>query len=153
MNDLITVMVPVYNVEKYLDKCVTSILNQSYKNLDVLLINDGSTDHSGDICDKYVQLDKRVRVIHKFNEGVSKTRNQGIEYAKGKYLVFVDSDDYLEVDYCKNMYEAQQQYQDAFVMCGFKTVYVTGEENSFYFQKGKAISEVSTKNIIELVSF
>lgn len=151
MNDIITVMVPVYNVEKYLDKCITSILNQSYKNIDVLLINDGSTDRSGEICDKYAKLDERVRVIHKANEGVSKTRNRGIDCANGKYLVFVDSDDYLEVDYCKKLYEAQQKYEDAFVMCGFKTVFVSGEENFFVFEKAERFSELSTKDIIELI--
>lgn len=151
MNDIITVMVPVYNVEKYLDKCITSILNQSYKNIDVLLINDGSTDRSGEICDKYAELDKRVRVIHKANEGVSKTRNQGIECANGKYLVFVDSDDYLEIDYCKKLYDTQQQYGDAFVMCGFKTVFVSGEEEFFCFEKVEKLSELSTKDIIELI--
>lgn len=151
MNDIITVMVPVYNVEKYLEKCITSILNQSYKNIDVLLINDGSTDRSGEICDKYAKLDKRVRVIHKVNEGVSKTRNRGIDFAKGKYLVFVDSDDYLEIDYCKKLYEAQQQHENAFIMCGFKTVFASGEEDFFCFEKTERFSELSTKDIIELI--
>lgn len=101
MNNLISVIVPIYNSEKYLPKCIESILSQTYKNLELILINDGSTDKSLNICNYYKSLDNRIIVIDKPNEGVSATRNLGIKIAKGDYLGFVDSDDYIE----DNMYE------------------------------------------------
>jgi len=92
----ISVVVPVYNSEEYLPKCIESILNQSFSDFELILIDDGSSDGSGRICDGYARKDDRVRVIHKRNEGVSAARNDGIDAAKGKYLSFVDSDDYIE---------------------------------------------------------
>ncbi|MDU5335237.1 glycosyltransferase family 2 protein [Enterococcus sp.] len=97
----ISIIVPVYNVEKYLRKCVESILNQTFKDFELILVDDGSPDNSGAICDQYAKRDARVRVIHKENGGLSSARNAGIEIAKGKYLGFVDSDDYIAED----MYE------------------------------------------------
>lgn len=103
MNPLISIIVPVYNVEKYLAKCVDSILTQSYKNIELILINDGSVDSSAAICDSYAEKDSRVRVIHKENGGVAKARNLGIENAKGEYFCFVDSDDYVHPEYIECM--------------------------------------------------
>ncbi|MPQ43059.1 glycosyltransferase family 2 protein [Clostridium tarantellae] len=91
---LISVIIPVYNVEKYLQQCVESVLNQSFKNIEVILINDGSTDNSKKICNEYELKDSRVKVIHKKNKGLSHTRNVGIKASKGDYLLFLDSDDY-----------------------------------------------------------
>lgn len=93
---LISVIVPVYNTEKYLRKCVDSIINQTYKKLEIILVDDGSPDNSGQICDDYVQKDERVKVIHKKNGGLSDARNAGIKVAMGEYLGFVDSDDWIE---------------------------------------------------------
>ena len=93
---LVSVIVPVYNVERYLTICIDSILSQTYDNLEVLLIDDGSLDSSGSICDKYAQSDKRVKVIHKENGGLSSARNIGMKNASGEYYFFVDSDDYIE---------------------------------------------------------
>ena len=98
---LISVIVPVYNIEKYLERCVNSIREQTYTNLEILLVDDGSTDSSGTICDKFAEEDNRVRVFHKENGGSSSARNLGIAEAKGEYLGFVDSDDYISA----NMYE------------------------------------------------
>jgi len=95
----ISVIVPVYNVEKFLAKCINSILNQTEKDFEVILVNDGSKDASGEICDSYARQDKRIRVFHRNNEGVSVARNYGIKQAKGKYIVFVDSDDWIEEYY------------------------------------------------------
>ena len=100
-NPLISIIVPVYNIEKYLPRCIESVLLQTYKNLELILVDDGSTDKSGEICDLYQQKDSRVRVIHKRNGGSSSARNEGIGIAKGLFLGFVDSDDYVE----KTMYE------------------------------------------------
>lgn len=99
--DLITVIVPVFNVEKYLSRCIESIIKQTYSNLEIILVNDGSTDNSSNICDNYAKLDDRLKVIHKKNGGLSEARNFGIRVAQGEYIAFVDSDDYIE----ENMYE------------------------------------------------
>lgn len=97
----ISVIVPVYNVEQYLPRCVESILAQTYENLEILLVEDGTKDNSGAICDAYARQDARVKAIHKENGGLSSARNAGIDAATGDYLSFVDSDDWIEPD----MYE------------------------------------------------
>ena len=101
MKPEISIIVPVYNVEKYLVQCLNSICNQTYKNLQIILVDDGSEDLSGKICDEYQEKDKRIHVIHKKNEGLSEARNVGVQMAMGKYVGFVDSDDWIELD----MYE------------------------------------------------
>ena len=93
--DKVSVIVPVYNVEKYLDECVHSIICQSYSNLEIILVDDGSSDTSGQKCDKYKEIDNRIKVIHKRNGGLSDARNAGIEIASGEYISFIDSDDYV----------------------------------------------------------
>lgn len=98
MENLISIIVPVYNVENYLRKCVDSIINQSYKNLEIILVDDGSTDSSGKICDEYSLKDSRIKVIHKKNGGLSDARNAGMEIASGDFWGFVDSDDYIDSD-------------------------------------------------------
>lgn len=97
---LISIVVPVYNVESYLVNCVSSIIEQTYKNLEIILVDDGSTDKSKKICDDLAKKDKRIKVIHKDNGGLSSARNAGIDVAKGEYIGFVDSDDKIN----KNMY-------------------------------------------------
>ena len=99
MNPLISIIVPVYNVEEYLPKCLYSIVNQTYKNLEIILVDDGSSDNSGIICDEYAKKDRRIKSIHKENKGVSSSRNIGIKNARGEYILFVDSDDEIEKDY------------------------------------------------------
>ena len=105
-NDLITIIVPVYKVEKYLAKCIENIINQSYANLEIILIDDGSPDNCGEMCDNYAREDKRIKVIHKENGGLSDARNRAIDITTGKYILLVDSDDYLEknaVEYLSNV--------------------------------------------------
>lgn len=106
MKKLVSVVIPVYNVEEYLDECLASVVHQSYTCLDIIVIDDGSTDKSGEICDKYAQQDNRIRVCHKKNEGVSAARNMGIDMALGEYLIFVDSDDMIH----ENMIEIYMEY-------------------------------------------
>lgn len=101
MNLNISVIIPVYNIERFLPRCLDSIVNQTYKRLEIILVNDGSTDASGNICDSYAQQDKRIKVIHQANAGVSAARNAGLGVATGDYISFVDPDDWLE----NNMYE------------------------------------------------
>lgn len=103
MGEKISVIVPVYNVDKYLDKCIGSIQQQTVKDLDIILVDDGSTDSSSTICDKYAVEDKRVRVIHKKNGGLSSARNAGLECALGDYVSFIDSDDYIAPDFYESM--------------------------------------------------
>ena len=105
-NCLVTIVVPVYNVERYLDDCVRSIVDQSYDDLEIILVDDGSTDSSGKKCDNWDSVDKRIKVIHQDNLGLSGARNTGISIAKGDYIAFIDSDDYIHRDYVKSMYEA-----------------------------------------------
>ena len=111
--ETVTVVVPVYNAERHLEKCVDSILNQTYRNLEVLLIDDESTDQSGRLCEKFQKADSRVKVIHKKNGGAGSARNAGIDLAKGKYLLFVDSDDYLDEKLIrKAVYLAEEEKAD-----------------------------------------
>ena len=105
MNQLISVIVPVYNVEKYIGRCVKSILDQSYQKLEIILVDDGSTDQSGSLCDEWERKDERIQVIHKENGGLSDARNAGIRNAKGEYLCFIDSDDYVEPQMIQVLYE------------------------------------------------
>lgn len=102
---LISVIVPVYNVERYIRKCIDSILNQTYTNLEIILVDDGSTDGSGKICDEYEKSDSRIVVIHKKNAGLSAARNSGLEIAQGEYIGFVDSDDWIEPTMFSALYE------------------------------------------------
>ncbi len=111
MKELISIIVPVYNVSGYLHRCVDSILVQTYKNLEIILVNDGSTDDSGIICDNYALIDPRIKVIHKDNGGLSSARNAGIEIAQGKYLGFVDSDDWITPDMYEHLYIILMQNQ------------------------------------------
>lgn len=104
--DLISIIVPVYNVEKYIYQCVDSIINQTYTNIEIILVDDGSPDNCGKICDEYAQKDSRIKVIHKSNGGLSDARNHGIDVATGEWLMFVDSDDWIESDMAEKLYEA-----------------------------------------------
>lgn len=97
---LFSIIIPIYNVEKYLSKCIDSVINQEYKNIEIILVDDGSPDNCPKICDKYAEKDSRIKVIHKENGGLSDARNYGIKAAKGEYLLFLDSDDYWEGDCC-----------------------------------------------------
>ena len=100
---LVSVVVPVYNVEKYVEKCINSIINQSYNNLEIIVVDDGSKDSSASMCDKIAMRDSRVKVYHKHNEGLGLTRNYGMNRASGKYIMFVDSDDYIEENIIERM--------------------------------------------------
>lgn len=105
---IVSVIIPVYNVEDYLCECIDSVINQTYKNLEIILVDDGSTDSSGKICDDYAEKDERIRVIHKNNSGPSKTRNVGLEHTKGKYIYFLDSDDYIELNALEMLVQAAE---------------------------------------------
>lgn len=123
----VTIIVPVYNVEKYLDRCLTSIVNQTYKNLEILLIDDGSPDNCPIICDEWAKKDNRIRVIHKKNAGLGMARNTGIDNATGEYICFFDSDDYVELDVIEKCYIKAIQFNSDIVTYGFCSVSSNGE--------------------------
>lgn len=102
----VSIIVPVYNVERYLKRCVNSIINQTFKDFELLLVDDGSTDLSGKICDELKQSDNRIKIFHKKNGGLSDARNYGLQFAKGKYITFIDSDDFVSVDYIEILYNS-----------------------------------------------
>ncbi len=116
-NPLISVVVPVYNVEAYLKECLDSLMSQTFKNFELLLVDDGSTDESGKICDSYAETDSRIRVIHRENGGLSAARNTGIENAKGEYITFVDSDDYVKDTYLQYLYDLICEYGTKVSVC------------------------------------
>lgn len=127
--DLISVIVPVYNVELYLEQCLNSIINQTYKNLEIILVNDGSTDNSGVICDLYANIDNRIIVIHKDNGGVSSARNAGLNVAKGNFIGFVDPDDWIADDMYEKLYLNIQNFNANISVCKFRKV--MNRENIF----------------------
>ncbi len=119
---LISVIVPIYKVEKYLDKCVNSIINQTYTDLEIILVDDGSPDNCSAMCDEYAKQDRRIKVIHKANGGLSDARNAGLDICKGEYIAFVDSDDWLEDNYIKIMYDQIIEDKSDMVICGYQRV-------------------------------
>lgn len=124
--DLVSIIVPVYNVEKYLDRCVNSLLNQSYKNIEIILVNDGSTDNSPNLCNKYADLDTRVRVINQKNQGTSIAKISGLTNSFGKYILFVDSDDYVPNNFVEVLYNLMIEYDVKLVVCDVEFIYSDG---------------------------
>lgn len=127
-NELISIIVPVYNVEKYLEKCVNSIVNQTYKNLEIILVDDGATDSSGKLCDELAKIDNRIKVYHKENGGLSDARNYGVEKSTGEYIGFVDSDDYIDAEMYEKLYEAIKKENVDVAECNLKIIYPDREE-------------------------
>ena len=117
--DLISVIVPIYNVEKYLEKCIKSIINQTYKNLEIILVDDGSPDNCGKICDEFAERDKRIKVIHKENGGLSDARNFGLNVASGDYISFVDSDDYINEKMYEILFSEIKKNDSDIVFCDY----------------------------------
>ncbi|WP_020223579.1 glycosyltransferase family 2 protein [Holdemania massiliensis] len=117
-NPLISIVVPVYGVEKYLDKCLNSLLNQSYDNTEIILVDDGSPDNCPEMCDSFAQLHQNVFSYHKPNGGLGSARNYGVEKANGEWIVFVDSDDYVGPNYVRDMVQLQKKYDADMVSCG-----------------------------------
>ena len=127
----ITIIVPVYNVEKYLKTAIDSAINQTYKNIEIILVDDGSTDSSGKICDEYGKKDDRIIVVHQENKGLSGARNTGLDIAKGKYIMFLDSDDTFEKDACENLYNEIEKTNADFVIGN----YINTKEDGSKFKK------------------
>lgn len=140
--ELISVIIPVYNVSAYIDKCVESILQQTYKNLEILLINDGSLDDSGEKCEEWSKLDRRIKYFKRKNAGVGKTRNFGIAHAAGRYLTFVDSDDWVDCHFLEKLYSRIRQYDADIAACRV----------TFYYEKEDRFIERKPQQRFELVT-
>ena len=156
--DKISIIVPVYNVEDYLKKCIDSIVRQQYKNLEIILVDDGSIDNSGEICEKYAKEDDRIKVIHKKNGGLSDARNVGIENATGQYIGFVDSDDWIADSMYSYLKELIDTNNADISICGYykftncdeiNLKNVKNEKNIYVFDKQKAISELLKQENIQ----
>ena len=148
MSDLVSIVVPVYNVEKYLDRCVESIVNQTYKNLEIILVDDGSTDASSKKCDDWIEKDNRISVVHKENQGLGYARNTGIENASGKYIFFFDSDDYVDLGAVQKCVEAAEKFKADTVVFGRSNVYSDGRIEKEEITVSKEIYEAEgVKNV------
>ena len=149
---LISVIVPVYNVERYIRKCLDSIRSQSYKNLEIILVDDGSTDKSSIICDLYKELDERVVVIHKENGGLSSARNAGLKKAKGDLIGFVDGDDYIDVTMYEKLKENMDKYKSDIAVCSFYKSYkyltdlVEGTDTEAVYQGKEKFANLENEN-------
>lgn len=138
--DLISVIVPIYNAEKYLDRCIASISNQTYRQIEIILVNDGSADRSNEICEKWAEQDDRVVYIRQSNSGVSKSRNQGLITAKGKYIMMVDSDDYIANCLIGTLYNALCESHAAIGVCDFEK---GNDENYLFSVSDYTIEQIS----------
>ncbi len=123
MNPLISIIVPIYKVENYISRCVDSIINQTYENLEIILVDDGSPDNCPKICDDYASKDDRIRVVHKINGGLSDARNAGIQVATGGYISFIDSDDYVSLDFIETLYNTITSENSDVVECSVVKFY------------------------------
>lgn len=123
MNEKISIIIPIYNVEKYLKKCLDSVISQTYKNLEIILVDDGSPDKCGKICDEYQEIDNRIIVLHNKNIGLSGARNSGLKIATGKYVTFIDSDsdDYIADDYIEVLYKILKEKNADISICNYKS--------------------------------
>lgn len=122
MSELVSIIVPVYRVEDYLHPCVDSMIQQTYKQIEIILVDDGSPDNCGKICDQYAQQDKRIRVVHKKNGGLSDARNAGLDIAKGEYITFIDSDDWVREDYIEILYGLLKSTDSDIAVCSYRKI-------------------------------
>ena len=156
----ISIIIPVYNVENYLKKCLDSITEQTYKDIEIILIDDGSKDNSGIICDQYASIDKRVIVIHKNNNGVSAARNDGIKLASGEYVCFVDSDDWIDTDYIELAVCELKQHKPSLLVNNYKKINNYGKiytrrfiEKRITLKKEEAITQLAKQDYFDWCPF
>lgn len=169
--DKVTVVIPIYNVERFLKEAIESAINQTYKNLEIILVDDGSTDNSGGICDEYLKMDDRIKVIHKQNGGLSTARNAALEIYTGKYIMFLDSDDFLEPDAVEKMYNKIEEKNADYVIGNYinateegekweKPVFdlerykefklsITDYKNSFYIMNSSVCNKIFRKEFLD----
>ena len=142
--DKISIIIPIYKVEDYISKCIKSVIAQSYHNLEIILIDDGSPDRCGDICDDYAERDSRIRVIHRQNGGISAARNSGLEVATGEYVLFVDSDDYIHPDMVERMHDVALNKQADVVVCDY--VKVNEDEEIEIPEESRQVIDITEDN-------
>ena len=140
---VVSIIVPVYNVKSYVGECVESLCRQTYTNLEILLVDDGSTDGSGEVCDEYAGRDERIRVIHQANRGLSGARNMGLDDARGEYIAFVDSDDLVSTNYVETLYELLMKDEADIAACA----YVKGTTEQLTDTREKVLSLDNVKEI------
>ena len=162
MDPLISVIVPVFNTEKYLSECINSILAQTYQNFELILLDDGSSDHSYHICLSMQKTDERIKVFHHKNCGVSKTRNKGIALAQGKYIAFVDADDMIEKEYLNKLYCAicskENDTSNLISICGFSRLYRDGKivpenEKFDFFNAKEGVLKSAINQVLQCIVF
>lgn len=133
---MISIIIPIYNVSQYLNECIQSVVNQSYKDFECVLIDDGSSDGCEMICDQWAQKDSRIKVIHQSNQGVSKARNRGISEAQGEYITFIDSDDWIAPNYLNELFQPIEKYNIDLVVCGLQQHYSDGTSKNYSYKTG-----------------
>lgn len=149
---LVSVIVPVYNVRQFLERAIKSVLTQTYSNLEIILVDDGSADGGGELCDKIATTDERITVIHQKNQGLSAARNAGIKKSRGAYLTFVDSDDEIALDLVETLYELNVKNQTKMSICSFAEVWPDGKRRDFASQTGSRVfnaEECLTEMLLE----
>ena len=147
MNELVSIIVPIYNVEKYLVECIKSLIKQTYRNLEIILINDGSIDDSVKICEQYIEQDNRIILINKKNGGSASAKNEGLKVVKGDYITFVDSDDFIELDMIEYMVNTIKKYNSDIVQCNFTNLY----KNTEKFKQDTIVEQkITSKDFLEL---
>lgn len=150
MNKKVSIIIPVYNVEKYLRECLDSVTGQTYKNLQIILVDDGSTDSSGDICDEYAREDARITVVHQDNQGAGAAKNTGLELVEGEYLSLIDSDDYIDVKFYETMLHAMEKYDVDVVQCLLDNCFVDNiYKRKYHFPSSKARKMKSKQFLFE----
>lgn len=137
---LISIIIPIYNVEGYLPKCINSVIGQSYRNIEIILVDDGSLDRCSEICNTYAKRDPRIKVIHQTNSGVSEARNAALDTAEGEYILFVDSDDWIENDTCEKAIDFALNQNSDIVIFGIRIVWNSGRKNYFKSDKSECIT-------------
>ncbi len=147
---LVSIIVPVYNVEKYLDKCMVSILCQSYKNIEVIIVNDGSTDKSLNICNKWKEKDSRIEIFSQPNKGLSSARNKGLKYAKGEYVLFVDSDDWISINMVDKMVNTFRINKADMVVCQFVRCFADSRMEVSFYSNNEKMELSKSQMLVEL---
>lgn len=153
MEDKISIIIPVYNTEKFLVRCFESVINQTYKNLEIIVVNDGSTDESLKICENYARKDSRIILLNQKNGGHSVARNNALKYVSGKYIGFVDSDDYIQLDMYEKMIALMKKYNLDAVMCGFNIIddTIRGNTNNDTEDLNEIKIDLDTSKIYQLI--
>lgn len=147
---LVSVIIPAYNIEDYIGRCLDSIISQTYKNLEIIVVDDGSRDHTGEILDNYAKKDRRIKVIHKENGGVSSARNKGIEAAEGDYIGFIDGDDLIESEMYKTLVDLLEEENADIAHCGYQMVFP--DRIDYYHNTGKKKIQTTEEGLKDLLS-